>query len=276
MVEETDFFLSQDGLKMHYRRWENTQPEAMLCIVHGLGEHSARYTSMAEHLTSQGIAVFAMDLRGHGLSGGKKGHAKSYEHLLSDIEELLKSARASHTDIPMFLMGHSLGGNMVANYMIRMNTNEIEGFILSSPWLQLAFEPPALEVKVARVVAGILPSFSQANGLNAKHLSKDQQVVEKYLNDPLVHDKISAGMFIQAQQAGSYALEHASEVDKKGLIYHGDQDKITSWKATRSFAESCPHCEWKLLKGVYHEPHNDLEKEEVLALLTTWIKNSSH
>lgn len=272
MSNESDYFLSKDGHRLHYYYWSGESPTHLLCIVHGLGDHGMRYRHVGEYLSGHGIAVFAMDLRGHGQSEGKKGHTPSYDLLLSDIEELLKTARAEHTDLPMYLMGHSMGGNIVANYLIEMSTNELAGFILSAPWFRLAFEPPAWRVKAARILTGILPSLTQPNQLNTSHLSRDPAVVKAYEEDPLVHDRLSAGLFAKVMEAAQNVLKRVSEIELPGLIYHGDQDQIISFKATQEFAEKCPNAEWHALDGVYHEPHNDLGKEQLLELILNWLK----
>lgn len=268
---ETQYFLSQDGLRIYYKHWDCENAVKICCIVHGHGEHSSRYAHIAKALNDAGITVFAMDLRGHGISQGKKGHAKSYELVMSDIEELLKTARAEYTDLPMYLMGHSLGGNLVANYAIRMNTNELSGYILSSPWFQLAFEPPAWKLQLGKWFSKLWPSLTQPSGLNVNHISRDQQEVDKYVSDPLIHDQLSAGFFEAIRSAGNYALDRASQIKLSGLIYHGTGDRIIDWKATELFASKTQASDFHKLEGTYHEPHNDLEKQDTIELLKQWI-----
>ncbi|MEQ8583393.1 MAG: alpha/beta hydrolase [Marinoscillum sp.] len=271
MDSETEYFLSQDGLRLYYRHWDCEHPRKMLCIIHGLGEHSNRHRELAAFLNSQGITVFAMDLRGHGLSQGKRGHARSYPLLLSDIEELLKTARAEYTELPMYLLGQSMGGNLVANYALKMNTTELSGFVLTSPWFRLAFEPPKWKVALGKLVSGIFPALTQPNDLNAADLSKDPAVVEAYNTDPMVHRVISAGLFTSASAAGEEALQRAPEVKIKGLVIHGNADPIVSWKASESYAEQNELLEWVKLENVLHEPFQDLGKETVMQRVAEWI-----
>lgn len=273
MSNETEYFLSQDGLKLYYRSWLPENAERIVCIVHGLGEHSGRYHHVGDYLSKKKTAVYALDLRGHGLSGGKKGHAKNYSLLLGDIEELLKTARAEYTELPMYLMGHSMGGNLVANYMIKMSTNDLSGFILSAPWLKLAFEPPKWKLRLGKMLTSTYPRFSQPNGLILENISKDKEVVKAYVEDPHVHNRISVGLFSQITNASSNAMDHADDIKKKGLIYHGNGDRIIDWKSSKMFAEKCKDAEWHELENVYHEPHNDLEKGQVLELIAKWIEN---
>ncbi|MDQ3393384.1 MAG: lysophospholipase, partial [Bacteroidota bacterium] len=129
--------LSRDGLEIHARYWVPEKPNAIICIVHGIGEHSGRYNEMALYMCSRGFTVFANDQRGHGKSGGKRGHSPSYSLLLDDVETLMKWARSQYPDLPLYLYGHSWGGNIVANFILKRKTKEVSGSILSSPWLEL-------------------------------------------------------------------------------------------------------------------------------------------
>lgn len=270
--KETAFFLSKDGLKLHYRYWYPETASQVVCVVHGHGEHSGRYLHVGEHLAAAGAAVLAMDLRGHGLSEGKRGHTPSYDHLLSDVEELLKTARAEYTDLPLVLMGHSMGGNIVANYVISMNTNELTAFVLSAPWLRLAFDPPAWKVKAGRILRKIWPAISQPSRLDASLISKLPDVVTAYQTDPLVHGQITPGLYFSIMENGEKAIAHAGKINLPGLVYHGTADGIISWKGTEAFVQNAPNIDWHPLKGVYHEPHNDAAQREVLDLLLKFVK----
>lgn len=274
MATESNYISATDGIKLHYRHWEASQTDKVICIIHGHGEHSGRYEHVAAHLITNNISVFALDLRGHGLSKGKRGHAPSYELLLKDVEEILKVAREKFIDIPMYLMGHSLGGNLVANFLLKDISNELQGFILSSPWFKLAFDPPKIKLQLGKLMTKIWPAFSEHNGLDKTKLSKDEKEVKKYANDPLVHGMISAGLFSAINLACDYALNNGKKIKTKGLVYHGSDDQIIDVKSSETFANSNELIEWNLLNGVFHEPHNDLEKTAVLDMLCKWIKEN--
>ena len=128
-------------------------------MVHGLGEHQGRYQHVIEHL-GQHLAFFTYDQRGHGKSPGKRGHAKSFNHLLNDVESLLKIARREYNSLPIYLYGHSMGGNIVANYLLRRVTNELAGAVLSSAFFHLAFEPPSWKLKLGQIMASLWPRSS--------------------------------------------------------------------------------------------------------------------
>lgn len=262
-----------DQLTLYGQYWSHgDDPKAVICLVHGMGEHSSRYEHVAAFMNAGGYAVVAMDHRGHGKSQGKKGHTPSYNNLLDDIDSLIKKANELFPGKPVFLYGHSMGGNLVLNYGIRRQPAGIRGIIATDPYLTLAFEPPAWKVSLGKTFAGIFPGLSQATGLDTKALSRDPEVVKKYENDPLVHDKMTARFFVEVHFAGPYAIEHAAELKLPALIMHGTGDKITSFKGSEEFARKAhPNVQLKLWEGLYHEIHNEPEKDEVMQYTLNWL-----
>jgi len=265
-------FKTFDGLQLFAQSWQpETKSRAVICLVHGMGEHSGCYGYVADSLTQAGYTLISFDLRGHGKSEGPRGHIPSYEALMKDISSLLEVANKQFPELSLFLYGHSLGGNLVLNYVIRRQP-KLKGVIVTGPWLRLAFEPPRFEIILAQITNYIWPSFSQKSGLDTKALSRNLKVVHTYENDPLVHDRISARMFIGFYQAGHWALEHASEFSIPLLLMHGGADKITSVKASNEFAEKITeNCTLKIWDGLYHEIHDEPEKEEVFKFLIDWL-----
>ncbi|MEM7549362.1 MAG: alpha/beta fold hydrolase [Bacteroidota bacterium] len=266
--------ITKDGFLLHGKKWlTESVPKAIICFQHGLAEHSDRYNHVADFFVQNDIALYSVDLRGHGKSEGKRGHTPSFNLLMNDCERMLMEARKDHFSEPLILYGHSTGGNVVANFLCRKNTLEVSGAILSAPWLKLAFEPPAFKVKLAKFASRIFPSFSQDNELDPTHLSKDESVVKAYVGDPLVHRKISAKMFFECYNAGIYALDHAEKVSKPTLVMHGDDDKITSNSASKDFASAnTDHVEFKNWSGLRHEIHNEPEQAEVMDFALKFIQ----
>ena len=272
-IDEFDIIAS-DGKRLSGVYWECSNPKVVACIVHGLGEHSGRYQHVAEFFSNNNIAVFSFDLRGHGLSEGKRGHTPSHEQLLDDVEELLKTARAEFNDLPILLFGHSFGGNIVSNYILKRNTNELKGAILSSPWLETEIQPSEIEFKLARFLYKVFPSLTQNNRIDTSWLTKDPDENKKYEDDPLVHGSLSIKLGLDSFDAGKWAIENADQLKIPTLLYHGTDDKITSLSASKRFAEKAGSLvSYKEWEGVRHEPHNDLEKEEILAFVHSWVDN---
>lgn len=272
---ETDEFkiIARDGQELNATSWCCPDPKAVFCIIHGLGEHSGRYQHVAQFLIENQISVFTFDLRGHGKSKGKRGHASSHEILLDDVEELLKTARAEYNDLPLFLYGHSLGGNIVANYILKRNTNELIGAILSSSWLKAQIEPSKMEFKIAKLINKIFPSFTQGSRFSTSMLTKDPECNLAYETDPLVHRKLSVQLGLESYDAGLWAIVNASRLKIPTLVWHGTNDEITSFDGSQEFVQNAGDLTvFRSWVGVKHEPHNDLEKNDVLKYLLQWIE----
>jgi alpha-beta hydrolase superfamily lysophospholipase len=277
-LEESDMessewtWKSSDGLALYARSWvPEGKPRAAIALVHGLGEHVGRYAHVAAALTGQGYALLGFDLRGHGKSGGPRGHTTSYDALMDDIAAFLVQVDGRLPGLPRFLYGHSLGGNLVLNYALRRKP-DLRGVIATGPWLKLAFDPPAIQVTLGKLMNGILPAFTQANGLDRKALSHDPAVVAAYENDPLVHDRITARLFVETYRSGLWALEHAAEFPLPLLLMHGAADRLDSAEASREFAEKAGEkVTLKIWDGMFHEIHNEPAKAEVFKVILDWL-----
>jgi alpha-beta hydrolase superfamily lysophospholipase len=262
---------SRDGLEMYARSWSPEAPKAVVVLVHGHGEHVNRYPHVAEAFTNAGYALQGFDLRGHGQSGGQRGHTPSYESLMDDITDFIADAGKRYPSLPIFLYGHSMGGNQVINYVLRSAGN-LKGAIVTGPWLRLAFDPPAAQVMLAKILNKIAPSFSLASTLDQSALSRDEKVVQAYAADPLVHNKISVRLYTSIYGSGLWALEHAAEIKIPMLLMHGGADKITSAKASDEFATKAgKRVSLRIWDGFYHEIHNEPQKAEVLKMMVGWL-----
>jgi alpha-beta hydrolase superfamily lysophospholipase len=240
-----------------------------------MGEHSGRYNYLVDALAAANISVVSYDQMGHGRTEGKRGHVANYDMLLGCVGELTSKMVELVPAKPTFLLGHSMGGNVLLNYILRRNP-KINGAIVSAPWLKLAFEPPALQVKLGKLVSGFLPGLVQSTKLDVNTISKDPKEVKRYVDDPLVHDKISTAFFTGVYEAGEWALQHAADLKTPVLLYHGTADKLTSHDASKEFCEKASgDVTFKSLEGLYHESHNEPEREEVFQTIVKWIEAHS-
>jgi alpha-beta hydrolase superfamily lysophospholipase len=244
--------------------------KAVIVMVHGIGEHIQRYAYWAELFRKERIAFTGVDLPGHGRSDGRRGNIKSYRLLEEMINIMIDSCRKTFPGIPVYLYGHSLGGGIVLDYILRVNPR-ISGAIVTSPWLRLAFEPPKVKVMMATAMKNLLPGLVQPSGLNVSHISHDEAVIENYKSDPLVHDKISLSLFNCAMSAAKYSLEHAAELKIPTLIIHGSDDQINSYSGSREFAEKSGKVQFRIWEGGYHELHNEVFKNEVFRYILSWM-----
>jgi alpha-beta hydrolase superfamily lysophospholipase len=167
-----------------------------------------------------------------------------------------------------------MGGNLALNYAIRRQP-ALAGVVVSAPYLRLAFNPPALKVRMAELLRGIVPSLSQRTGLDTRALSRDPQVKIRYEADPLVHDKITLSFFTQIHPAGEAIIGRASELTIPTLVMHGGADRLTSPAGAEDFvAKSSGKAELKIWKDFFHEIHNEPEWMDVAAFVVAWIENA--
>lgn len=245
-------------------------PRAFILFIHGLGEHTGRYDHLASFLNSNGIGFTGVDLPGHGRSDGARGHIGSYA--LTDEMTTILNEHIGKTfpGVPVILYGHSLGGGIVLEHLIRCKPN-FRGAIVTSPWIKLAFQPSRFKILLAGTLKYILPGLTQPSGLVVDHISHDREVVEKYKSDPLVHDRISVSLFYNAMNAGAYALSNAGRLEIPMLLMHGSSDMICSPEGSREFAFATAKAELKIWDGGYHELHNEPFKADVFGYLLNWI-----
>jgi acylglycerol lipase len=263
---------SADDLEFYGKYWspDNTA-KGLIALVHGMGEHINRYNRFAEDLVKADYAVIGFDQRGHGKSEGQRGHSPSYEHLMLSIDDLLHKSGEFFPETKVFLMGHSLGGNLVLNYCLSRGP-KVPGVISSSAFLKLAFDPPEWKIILGKLVLNIFPSLPQSTALDATGISQIAEEVKLYENDKLVHDKITPAMYFGTIEKAEYALQHASEFILPLLIYHGTGDQLTSHHGSKEFASKAQgDVTLKLFEGGYHETHNDKNKDALMQLLIEWL-----
>lgn len=277
MNYKSTMYASFDGMKLSGYLWEpHATPKAVINLVHGYGEYSHRYDDWASRFTDKGFIVHAIDYRGHGKSDGRRGHINSFDEFLKDVDVLINESKKRYPNLPQFIYGHSLGGNIVTNYILKRN-HQFTGALISSPWFKLSFDPSVLMLSVARIMKRVYPKFTQNANLDVKGLSHDKKIVDDYINDPLVHEKISTRMFFEIYNAGLWAIKNADEINLPILVQHGTDDHITSYKASKEFAEKAKSAGkdvvYKEWTGLYHELHNELEKDAIFEFVVNWIDN---
>ncbi|OFX51413.1 MAG: hypothetical protein A2046_04420 [Bacteroidetes bacterium GWA2_30_7] len=271
MKTESYNILSVDGLKLHFIHWHLPNPKAILVLIHGIGEHSGRYNYLASRFVAVGINVVSMDYRGHGLSEGKRGHINSYSELLNDINTLFKEIPLEYKNLPIILYGHSMGGNIALNYTMRMCPS-INLLIATSPWIRLPRQIPTWLNFFAKILNKIYPSFTQRVTFHSSELTHDLAVLEEHGQDNLNHGFISPRMYFEMCKSGNYILKNSEKLKNKTLLMHGTLDCITSSKATEEFSLKTKNFStFKLWDGMFHELHNEIEKDVVIDYVIDWI-----
>jgi len=270
-ILQREFTLTtNDGLELFAKSWGDVQAShAAVVLVHGLGEHCGRYEHVAQAFVSDGLYVLGFDQRGHGRSPGKRGLIPSYDQPLEDLTLALERAQADAPSLPLFLYGHSLGGLEVLHYSL-VRKPELQGVIATSPALMVSTS--TLNRLMAGLMKHVAPNMIVANGLDASALSRDPQVGQAYLQDPLVHDKVSVRLGSYMMDIGRYVLDHATEWSLPLYLAHGTADRICQFEGSAQFASRAgAMVTFHPWEGLYHETHNELNKDEVIQAMLDWI-----
>jgi len=256
------------------RSWlSNNDPIYNIIIIHGLGEHSGRYKEFASFFIKKNIGVFSFDLIGHGKSDGLKGHISNIKDFTDSIEEVLIQVRKRFINTPIIIFGHSLGGCLALNYLIERKSKEISLAIISSAWIETEIQIPKYLLIIQKVIHILFPKVRLSNRLDTKDLSKDIKIIDKYKNDPLVHDRISLNLLSKINKTIEKIKNKDYNIEIPVLIIHGKKDKIISYKGSELISKKIKDSKLKLYDNVYHEPHNDNEKKEILEYYYDFIKN---
>ena len=247
---------------------------AIIILIHGLGEHINRYREWANLFVDREIGFVGVDLPGHGYSPGRRGFIRSYDIISEIIDVLSSTVSRTFPSVPLYLYGHSMGGTFALRYLINTNP-KLNGAIITSPWLKLAFEPPKGKIALAKALNYVLPWLVQPSGLKAGHISHDAEIVEQYKNDPLGFGKISVRLFNIAMKSADYVIKNSGNLKIPTLLFHGGADKITSLEASKEFAMGNDKTVFIEVEGGYHELHNEAFKHQMFEKIINWIDNKS-
>lgn len=252
--------------------WEPARPRGRIGLLHGLGDHAARYEHVARDLADRGFAVEALDLPGHGRSYGERGHVGSWEEYRRAIDGWLRRWDDLPAGDARGLLGHSMGALVALDFALR-EPDALAALVLSAPPFELVLRPSMLKVRAAQVAARIWPGFSQGSTILPSMLSRDQAVVRAHAEDPLVHYRISARLFFEFQAARSDLIRRAREIRVDTLILHGGADPISSVEGSERWARRAPdgRVTCRLYPGLLHEVLNEIERAQVLLDLREWL-----
>lgn len=275
-THNTGELISADGTRLFYQSWEKPDPKGIIVLSHGVGEHSGRYHNLLQAVNNAGISVYALDHRGHGRSEGKRGHIMSFDQYLDDFDLLVKLAQTQNPGRPTIILGHSMGGVIVFKYILKYG-QDFAGLLLSSAGFKNKVEIPAWKTKAALLLSKIWPSLSMPTGIESQLLSHDKNVVQAYIDDPLVHDLVSSRWYTEFTAAGEECLARAGELKLPLLIIHGKDDGIVDYQGSTTVMEKAQSedKEIHLFDDLYHETMNETEQErnKVLKIISTWIVN---
>jgi alpha-beta hydrolase superfamily lysophospholipase len=262
---------SADGTKLSYRAWPKAGANVSFAVIHGLGEHARRYERFAMGMARHGFATFAVDLRGHGKSAGQRGHVGSWNQWTDDVAAFVGHVEglAGGEVVPV---GHSFGGAALLSTVLAGKLPGIRRFIVSSPALRLKAAVPGWKSAFGKVASTLAPKMSVNNEVDPNTLSRIPEVVDAYRTDPLVHNKITARLGSEWLAASKRILEHAGEIKVPFLILAGTDDMLIDPEGAKELHRlTSSMSTLALLEGRYHEPFNDLDVEEVFAVIADWL-----
>jgi len=275
LVESTGELAASDGLKLFYRHYQADSERARVVISHGLGEHAGRYGNVIGRVLPEGISVWAPDHRGHGRSGGNRGHVIKFDQYVTDLRATVALARSDlPAAMPCFLLGHSLGG-LIALAFALQHPDLVNGLVVSSPCLGMVIEVPPVKKVLGSLMSRVWPGLTMGNELDAAHISRDPAVVSAYESDPLVHDRVSARFFTELMQAMAAVNRQASALKVPVLMQVAGEDFLVNAGSSKLFFDKLTVGDKTLqvYDGMYHEIYNapQEERKRVLDDLEAWL-----
>ncbi len=273
--EET--FEGKNGLKLFSQSGTPEGPKkATLIIVHGLHDHSSRYAWAAEELAKQGFGVYGFDLRGHGKSGGKPQSVDSFDDYLEDLGQFVRLVQGREPGKPLFIFGFSMGGNIVASYVLGNKTG-INGVILGGPGLKPPSNTSAIRIGLLKLLGPVLPNLGVFRP-PSKEFSRDPEVVAEMEKDPLISkEPVPARTLLGVVRAGERIRADAGKFDIPLLVMQGTADRLVDPEGSKTFNERSHSADktLKLYEGFYHDLLHELEKQTVLNDMSGWLGERS-
>ncbi|GAA4550903.1 lysophospholipase [Pseudonocardia xishanensis] len=256
--------------ELFWQAWLPAEPRGVVLLSHGLGEHSGRYAHVAEALVADGWAVYALDHAGHGHSGGRRVDG-GIANWVPDLDLLRLHAAARHPGLPLFLVGHSMGG-LIALAYAEAHPEALAGLVLSAP--ALSKEAVHARLVPALLALGRIAPTLRLAGIDAADISKDPEVVAAFHADPLTWKgyptlRLGAGMFGIMDEV----VARSRELTLPVLLQHGDADRITTVEVTRGLARTIGSADLtvEIYEGLWHEIYNEPEREGPITDLREWL-----
>ncbi|HYN59257.1 MAG TPA: alpha/beta hydrolase [Rubrivivax sp.] len=267
---------THDGLALHLRHWPVTDARGTVLIVHGLGEHIGRYAHVAGHFNAWGWSVVGYDQRGHGRSEGARGRVGADDSLLCDLALVIDALRGAQRG-PMLLLGHSMGGLVAARFVAggigarQPWSREVDALVLSSPALDHGMS--AGQKLLLALLGRLTPDLAVNNGLKPEWISRDAQVVRRYIADHLVHDRVTPRLVRFIVDAGALVRERAASWQVPTLLLWAGSDRCVAPGGSAAFAAAAPSAVLSAheFTPLFHEIFNEPEQQDVFSLLGDWL-----
>lgn len=273
VVQKDSYFKAHDHHRLYFESYRTESPRAVLILIHGLNEHIGRYAHVVDYLKDQ-YNIYLFDHRGHGRSDGVRSHVEDFDHYIQDINEFVQIVLAKEKNKKIFLIGHSMGGQLVVNYLARYPQDSIVGFVTSSANLKLMLKVSPFKRFIGEKLLQVAPKLKLPNEIDPKWICRDKAVVLAYKKDPLIGKSISVQLASEILSNLESVMQLASKIKIPALMMHGGDDQISDKEGTVEFFEklASKDKEMKIFEGMYHEIFNEIEREKVLAEMGSWLK----
>jgi alpha-beta hydrolase superfamily lysophospholipase len=272
--ERTGELRAADGVRLHYRSWPASAERGVLLISHGLGEHGGRYAEVAQELAERGITVHAIDHRGHGRSGGRRGYVAHFGEFVRDFETFRAAIAKEHpSDAPLFLLGHSMGGLIAIHHLQTHPEAGYRGAVLSAPLVGIAVKAPRWKVALSGFLSRLIPWLPFHNAIETAMLSTAPGYEESYRSDTLLHNTITPRLYTEMVAAIRGAFERPDGIRVPLLVLAPTADRVVLPEAVARFASACPgDVEVKRYEGFQHESLNEKDRHRVVADVAAWLE----
>jgi alpha-beta hydrolase superfamily lysophospholipase len=261
------------GRSAYWQAWlPPDRAQAIVVIVHGIHEHSARYAHVGTRLAGANFAAYAADHRGHGRSDGRRANLERMALIVEDLGSFVNFAAERHGNLPVFMVGHSLGGLIALQYATEP-ASDLDGLVLSAPAVEVTVGS-ALQRRLAGVLSALVPDLQVAALNAAEKISRDPEVVHAYRQDPLIyHGRIKARTGAEILVTMEDLPTRLPRLSVPLLLLHGTDDEICAPAGSRMVHDqaSSPDKTLRRYQGLYHEVFNEPERDEVLADLVSWL-----
>ncbi len=271
--ERTGELRAEDGVRLHYRSWPASNERGVLLVSHGLGEHGGRYAEVAEELAEHGITVHAVDHRGHGRSGGRRGHVAHFGEFVRDFETFRAAIAKEASGAPLFLLGHSMGGLIAIHHLQAHPEAPYRGAVLSAPLVGIAVQAPRWKVALSGFFSRVLPWLPFHNSIDTAMLSTAPGYAEAYRGDRLLHNTITPRLYTEMQAAIDAAFARQDTLTIPLLVLAPTGDRVVMPEAVARFASACPgEVEVRRYEGFQHESLNEKDRHLVVADIVEWLR----
>lgn len=242
-----------------------------MVLVHGFGEHCGRYEGFGAWFAARGAAVHAYDLAGHGRSGGRRGHVGCFDDFLDDLNAFLATVRSEHPELPCAIVGHSMGGLIAAAFACERKPN-VDRIITSGPLLVFGPGSGGAKLQLARVLSRLWPTFTSSAGIAPDALSRDPEVGRSYLEDPLVHSKVTASLGVALNDGVQRTARSGAALQLPILMLHGGADRLCDPAGSEGFfaGVSTEASALHIYPELRHEIFNEPEREVVFQDIQSW------